>query len=103
MGSSSTEPASEELMSKQETVRDQGTAILALIRSENNVKAIFAGEHHKSSELTDPSRSSLKHYVVGAVSNTVNDYPQNIIQTSRFSLLSVFEDRTYQVDDVVLN
>jgi hypothetical protein len=103
MGSSSTEPESADLKSGQEEVRDQGAAILSLIRSENNVKAIFAGEHHKSSKLADSNRSSLEHYVIGAVSNTVNEYPQNIIQTPRFSLLSVFVDRTYQVEDVVLN
>jgi predicted phosphodiesterase len=103
MGSSSIEPGSEDLKSKQEEVRDQGIAILSLIRSENNVKAVFAGEHHKSSKLTDSNRNSLEHYVVGAISNTVNEYPQNIIQTPRFSLLSVFKDRTYQVNDIVLN
>ena len=103
MGSSSTDPDSEDMKLKQEEVRDQGKAILNLIRSENNVKAIFAGEHHKSSELTDSVRGSLKHYVAGAVSSTVKEYPQNIIQTSRFSLLSVFDGGIYKVEDVVIN
>jgi hypothetical protein len=103
MGSSSTDPETEALKLKQEEVRDQGVSLLNLIRSENNVKAIFAGEHHKSSKLVDSNRSSLEHYVVGAVSSTINEYPQNIIQTPRFSLLSVFKDRTYQVEDIMLN
>ena len=103
MGSTSTDPETQALKAQQEEVRDQGIALLNLIRTENNIKAIFAGEHLKSSELTDSVRDTLKHYVVGAVSSIVNEYPQNIIQTPRFSLLSVFEDRTYQVEDIMLN
>lgn len=103
MGSSSTDPETEDLKTKQEIVRDQGQSILSLIRSQSNIKAVFAGEHHKSSKTVDAKRSSLEHYIVGAVSSTVNDYPQSIIQAPRFSLLTIYEDKTYQVEDIVLD
>lgn len=103
MGSSSTEVEEQSKILAQGDVRDQGISILNLIRSEAKIKAVFAGEHHKSSKLVDATRASLSHYIVGAISNTVNEYPQSIIQTPRFSVLSVFKDQTYQVDDVVLN
>jgi len=103
MGSTTTAPETEELKQKQEAVKDQGVLILNLIRSQSSVKAVFSGEHHKSSKQTDPNRTSLEHYVVGAVSSTVNDYPQSIIQTPRFSLLTIYEDKTYQVEDVVID
>lgn len=102
MGSTSTDPGSEELKLKQDEVRDQGLALLALIRSESGIKAVFAGEHHKSSHLTDSMRSTLEHYVVGAVTDTVNEYPQNIIQTPRFSVLNLYEDGSYKVEEQVI-
>ena len=103
MGSTQIEPTSEDLKEKQEIVRDQGKSILELIRNEKSVKAIFAGDHHKSSELKDPVRDSLTHYTVGAVSSTVREYPQSLIQTSRFSKLRVFEDGSYEVLDIILD
>ena len=103
MGSTQIPPTSEDLKDKQEAVRDQGKSILELIRKEKSVKAIFAGDHHKSSEIIDPIRDTLTHYTVGAVSSTVREYPQSLIQTSRFSKLVVFEDGSYDVSDVILD
>jgi len=47
-------------------------------------------------------RSTLEHYVVGAVTDTVNEYPQNIIQTPRFSVLNLYEDGSYKVEEQVI-
>lgn len=103
MGSTSETPADPDLEEKQEVVRDQGKFILNLIRENSNVKAVIAGDHHKSSSLQDANRSSLMHYVVGAVSSTLNEYPQKVLQSSRFSVLSIFQDGSYEVSDVVLD
>lgn len=102
MGSTQIDPESESLKQKQGAVRDQGTQILQLIRSFGGVKAIFAGDHHKSSELVDPVRNSLKHYTVGAVSSTVREYPQSLIQTSRFTEFVMYESGNFSVKDIVL-
>jgi hypothetical protein len=102
MGSSNTEVTDPALKEKQEQVLDQGVFLLSYLRSFTSLKAIIAGEHHKSSVLQDPAKSNVKHLVVGAVSNTVKDYPQNLIQSPRFSILTVFNDGTYKVDDIVL-
>ncbi len=110
MGVTRNPPESQELKDKQKVVKDQGIYILNLIRDTNNVKAVISGEHHRSSVLDDPVRkvsdplkSTLKHYVVGAVTSTVNDYPQNIIQSSRFSVITIFEDKSYSIEDVSID
>lgn len=103
MGSTRNPPTDAALIKKQEAVKDQGKQILDLIEKNTNVKAVFAGEHHRSSELTDPVRSSLKHIVIGAVSSTVDTYPQSVIQTSRFSLLRIYEEKSYSIEDIVLD
>lgn len=103
MGSSRTPPTDQVLIDKQQAVKEQGKFLLNLIEQTNSVKAVFAGEHHRSSELTDPVRLGLKHHVIGAVSSTVDTYPQSVIQTSRFSLLKIFEDKTYSIEDVTID
>jgi len=103
MGSLRTPPVSADLKEKQQIVNDQGKSLLALIRSTENVKAIFAGEHHSSSKLVDPVRAGLTHYVIGAVTSTVDELPQSAIQASRFSVLTVYEDKTYSVEDILID
>lgn len=102
MGSTRTPPTEQNLIEKQQAVKDQGKFLLDLIEKTSSIKAVFAGEHHRSSELTDPLRGDLKHHTIGAVSGTVDTYPQSVIQTSRFSLLKIFEDKTYSIEDVVI-
>jgi predicted phosphodiesterase len=110
MGGTRNPPETPLLKEKQQIVKDQGIYILNLIRDTNNVKAVIAGEHHRSSVLEDPVRkvsdplkSTLKHYVVGAVTSTVNDYPQNIIQSSRFSVINLYEDKSYSIEDISID
>lgn len=103
MGSTRTPPTEQNLLDKQQTVKDQGKLLLDLIEKTSTIKAVFAGEHHRSSELGDPVRLDLKHVVIGAVSGTVDTYPQSVIQTSRFSLLKIFEDKTYSIEDVTID
>ncbi len=83
------------------TVREQADAMLELVRS-SNVKAVIAGDHHLSSENIDPQKESLMHYVVGAVTKTINDKPQSLLQTSRFSILRVRADGSYTMTEQLL-
>ena len=75
-------------------------AIQGRIIARTNIKAIIAGEHHRSSNLKDSVRPDLSHYVVGAVTSTVNDFPQSAIQSSRFSVLSIHEGKEYSMEDI---
>lgn len=63
---------------------------------ESNIKVVVAGDAHFSSETADPVRSSLKHIVIGALTEERN------LQTPRFSLLKVYEDGSYNVEEIVL-
>ncbi|MFZ2664186.1 MAG: metallophosphoesterase [Patescibacteria group bacterium] len=103
MGSTRNDPDSLDLKEKQQVVKDQGAFILSLLRDTKNVKAVISGEHHRSSVLIDSVRSDLKHYVIGAVTSTVNDYPQSAIQSSRVSVMSIFDDKSYSIEDVSID
>jgi len=103
MGSTNGEVTDSTLVEKQEAVRSQGEMLLSLVRDSPDVKALIAGDHHKSSSLVDPKRSSLMHYVVGAITSSLNEYPQKALQSSRFSVLSVYQDGSYGLSDIVLD
>ncbi len=103
MGSTQSAPETDQLKQKQLDVRDQGTLLLGLIRDTKNVKAVIAGDQHMSSELADSKRADLKHYVVGAITDKVDSYPQKIIQSSRISILNIYTDGTYDLNDLPLN
>ena len=82
-------------------VRKQALEILALIR-ESEVKAVIAGDHHSSSTNTDPEKGNLKHIVVGAITKTrAGDGVVNL-QTPRFSLLKIYNDDSFELEEVVL-
>ena len=82
-------------------VKKQGDELLSYIRS-RDVKAIFAAEHHMSSETQDPQDKDLMHYVVGAITSTINEKPQTILQSPRFSILTIKGDGTYSVTEKIL-
>jgi hypothetical protein len=103
MGSLLNPPEDDSLRKKQEFVKEQGQFLLDIIRKNNNIKAIIAGDHHRSSELEDPVRKDLYHYVVGAVTSSVNDFPQSAIQSSRFSILSIYDEGKYTIEDVLID
>jgi len=102
MGNSCKDLEDEILSQKQQAVREQKDVLLEMVRT-SSVKAIIAGDHHKSSKIEDTQRPSLTHYVVGAVGGTVSEYAQSSLQTQRFSLLKLFDDGSYVLDDVVLD
>ncbi len=77
-------------------------AMLAEPTTAADVKAVIAGDHHKSSKVSDTQRSGLMHYVVGAVGGTLSEYSQKSLQSQRFSILSLFEDGSYDISDAEL-
>lgn len=103
MGSMPSAPESDDIREKQQYVKEQRDFLLDLIRKNDNVRATIAGDHHRSSDLSDPVRSELFHYVVGAVTSTVNDFPQTAIQSSRFSVLSFYKGGSYDLEDILLD
>ena len=76
-------------------VSDQALLLLDIVRK-SNVKAIIAADQHISSENIDPVKSDLKHVVVGALTKARN------LQTPRFSLFTVYADKSFTVEDVLL-
>lgn len=102
MGSMINSPEDDVLKKKQQDVLKQGKELLDIVR-ESGVLATISAEHHRSSKLQDPVRGSLTHYVIGAVTSVVNEFPQSAIQTSRFSILKIYEDKSYLVEDVTLD
>ena len=103
MGSMLNSPQDDGMKEKQQSVKEQGQELLDLIRKNRQIKAVFAGEHHRSSRIEDSDRDGLFHYVVGAVTGTFNDLPQSAIQTSRFSVISIYEGGEYSVEDVLID
>lgn len=103
MGSMLNTPEGDDMKEKQQQVLEQGRLLLDTIRKSNSVMAIFAGEHHRSSKIVDSVRSGLSHLVVGAVTSTVNNLPQSAIQTSRFSVLTIYEGKEYSVEDISID
>ncbi len=103
MGSLPATPEGDDMKEKQAKVKVQRDLLLDMIRKNANIKAVFSGEHHRSSKIQDSVRSGLEYYVVGAVTSTVNDFPQTAIQTSRFSVLSVYKNNKYAVDEVLID
>ncbi len=78
-----------------ETVKDQANLLLSLIRN-SPVKAVFAGDNHISDRSTDPEKPSLEHVVAGALAEDRNP------QSPRFDFLNIYEDGSYEVEEVVL-
>lgn len=76
-------------------VKDQAIEILNLIR-QSKVKAIIAGDQHTSSINNDIQKPTLSHIVVGAVTSERN------LQTPRFSILRVYADGNYKIEDILL-
>ncbi len=103
MGSTWEEVTDSVKKEQQTAVRDQGSLILSLIQNSTKIKAVIAGDHHFSSKSVDPKRNDLTHYVTGAITSTYGEYSQNALQSPRFSLMTVFADGSYKIEDIVLD
>lgn len=76
-------------------VVQQRNILLNEIRN-SDVKAVVAGDQHRSSVSADEENSELDHIVVGALTKRRN------VQTPRYSILNIFEDGNYTIDEVIL-
>jgi hypothetical protein len=63
--------------------------------SKYKVKGVFAGDHHFSSNFTEPV-SGVKMYIVGAVTSSRN------LQVPRFNLVTVYKGGDYKVEEIVI-
>lgn len=91
-----------DLIENQTRVKSQRDIILQAIQ-QSNVLAVLAGDHHKSNMLSDSVRSSLEHHTLGSISNELNGLPQRILQSPRFSLLKVYEDKSIKFEEVLID
>jgi len=101
MGSSGEEAADASLAEKQAEVKAQRDELLEAVRG-SNVKAVLAGDHHRSDSAVDAEEPSLEHYVIGATSEVVGEYSQSILQPQKFGVLKVYENGGYIVEDILL-
>jgi len=101
MGSSCETPEDEELRSLQAAVKGQRDKILSMVR-ESNVRAVIAGDHHRSSRAQDKTKPELIHYVVGALGGTFSEYAQSGLQSQRFSLMKLYSNGAFTIEDVIL-
>jgi len=76
-------------------VKEQALEIANLIR-QSKVKAIIAGDQHASSTNIDAQKPTLSHIVVGAITSELN------LQSPRFSVLRVYSDGSYKIEDILL-
>lgn len=101
MGSTRDVP-SDDLKDRQLRVKEQRDILLDNLQS-SAVSAVFGADHHKSSKIIDSIRSTLEHYTLGAIASEVNDLPQRLLQSSRFSILNIYEDDSYEVEEVLID
>ena len=76
-------------------VKEQAQEILNLIR-QSKVKAIISGDQHSASINPDIQNPTLSHIVVGAITSDRN------LQSPRFSVLRVYADGNYKIEDILL-
>jgi len=62
----------------------------------SKIKAVIAGDTHFSSKTKDPIRDTLTHINIGSLADERN------LQSPRFSILRVYEDGEYNLEEVVL-
>jgi predicted phosphodiesterase len=77
-----------------EVVKQHAEKVIDLFKG-RGVLATFSGDHHFSSDYTE-SESGVKMYIVGAVTRERN------LQKPRFALVTVFDDNSFEVEEVVI-
>lgn len=80
-----------------EHLRSQAMILLDALRSSDKSLVVIAAEHHKSRRTPDPINPLLTHHILGAVTSSTNGLSQNIIQSPRVSILTVYADGTYDM------
>lgn len=75
-------------------VKEQAQEVINLLKGKG-ILATFAGDHHFSSNYTEP-QSGVKMYIVGATTRERN------LQKPRFDLVTVYNDNSFEVEEVVI-
>lgn len=86
---------------KDEVVYAQNSELLDTVRN-SKVRVIISGDLHSSSHTVDPVKPGLQHYSVGAVLKSQSLEKLNL-QSPRFSTLTIFNDDSYEIDDVTID
>lgn len=71
----------------------QSKTILSKIRETKKDILVISGDHHKSSNFSDPINSRVKYHITGALAKYIylgsKQYSQKALQTPRFSVISI--------------
>jgi len=78
-------------------MKEQAENLMDAIR-DSEVKAVFAGDHHSFSSYKDVVKDDLEHVVIGPVTDARAEQSKTSI-----TLLSVFDDGSYSVEEVYLD
>lgn len=81
------------------TVRAQALEMLESVRA-STVKAVIAADQHSFSNNADPAKPELRHIVTGALVS--NSEGLRNPQSPRFTVLGIYPDGEFSVDQVVL-
>lgn len=76
-------------------VKESDTKRFLTLINGKNVLGIFSGDHHLSSSYTEP-QTSVRIFISGAVTHERN------LQSSRFSLVEVYDDYSIGVEDQII-
>jgi len=101
MGSTMEDPT-QDLTENQQRVRAQRDILLSDIQN-SSAQSVLAGDHHKSNTLTDTVRNTLTHNTLGAIANDLNGLPQRLLQSPRFSILNIYEDKSFKLEEVLID
>lgn len=86
-------PSSDHVMGKSTPKLKEQAMRLIQTFSDYDVKEVFSGDAHFSSSYSEPN-SGLKMSVVGALTTERN------LQTPRFSIIDVYSDGSYNIQDI---
>ncbi len=75
-------------------VKKQTEEVIELLKGKG-ILATFAGDHHFSSNYTEPE-SGVKMYIAGAATRERN------LQKPRFDMVTVYNDKSFEVEEVII-
>jgi len=74
---------------------DQRNQILKLIRKTTNPKLVISGDHHRTSNFSDPENSLVTYHILGSLSKYIymggTQLLQTSLQSNRYTQLNIIE------------
>jgi predicted phosphodiesterase len=82
---------------------NQRLDILEILRNSKKNKIVISGDHHRSSNFTDPYNPKVKYHIVGSLAKYIYMGDTKLLQTSlqsnRFSILNIYKsDKSYNFE-----